>query len=159
MPFAAAPSSLKQLTGHGKIRKDDIFPRHTADAVAGSLHLWLRKEPPRTPRSPSEKSEVLWLHQERSSLHGSRNAPVSDPGSLLWGENHRTEKLGTASVTWQGTPLATPSVGKPSQREEPGLQSGQERGPGAPLWLWGNLLDGLVALVVMDAEAPTEAHP
>lgn len=34
--FAAAPSSLKQLPGTARYGRRDIFPRHTADAVAGS---------------------------------------------------------------------------------------------------------------------------
>lgn len=85
---------------------------------------------------------------------------MSDPGSSLWGENHRTEKLGDRFCDLARHPLATPSVGKPSPAGGARAAEWAGEGPRSSTLGFGGISGWIrLPLVVMDAEAPTEAHP
>lgn len=104
---------------------------------------WLRKEPPQTPRSPSENQRCCGSIRKEAAYTGA-GTPLCQIQAAPYGERTTgLENRGPASVTWQGTHLQHPLLVSCCQREGPGLQSGQESGLGAPLLALGESLDGL----------------
>lgn len=85
---------------------------------------------------------------------------MSDPGSSLWGEIHRTGKLGARFCDLARHPLATPSVGEPLPVGGARAAEWAGEGPRSSTLGFGGISGWIrLPLVVMDAEAPTEAHP
>lgn len=116
---------------------------------------WLWKESPRTPRSPSENQWCCGSVRKEAAYTGA-GTPLCQIQAAPYGERTTgLENRGLASVTWQGTRLQHPLLASCCQREGPGLQSGQERGPKSSTLGFGGISGWVrLPLVVMDAEAP-----
>lgn len=85
---------------------------------------------------------------------------MSDPGSSLWVENHRTGKLGAGFCDVARHLLATPSIGESLPAGGARAADWAGEWPGSSTLGFGGISGWIrLPLVVMDAEAPTEAHP